>query len=180
VNRDGSVPRDNPFVGEGAVLPEIWSYGHRNPQGAGLDGQGRLWTAEHGARGGDEVNLIRKGVNYGWPVISYGRHYSGGRIGEGTAKDGMAQPAHFWDPSIAPSGLLIYQGDMFPDWRGQMFVGSLKDNHIARLEISGDSARELGRIENAATGRVRDIIEAPDGSIWSISEGNGAVYRIAR
>jgi glucose/arabinose dehydrogenase len=180
ITRDGRVPGDNPFVGETGVRPEIWSYGHRNPQGAGLDGQGRLWTAEHGARGGDEVNLIRKGANYGWPVISYGRHYSGASIGEGASKPGMEQPAFYWDPSIAPSGLLIYQGDMFPDWRGDMFVGSLKGDHISRLEVDGETVREVEVIANAATDRVRDIIEAPDGSIWFISVGNGAVYRMAQ
>ncbi len=180
VNRDGSVPSDNPFVGGFDMQPEIWSYGHRNPQGAGLDGQGRLWTAEHGARGGDEVNLIRKGANYGWPVISYGRHYSGGKIGEGTTKEGMEQPASYWDPSIAPSGLLVYQGEMFPEWRGDMFVGSLKDDYIARLEISGETTREVSKISNDSTERVRDLMEADDGSIWFISVGNGAVYRMAR
>jgi glucose/arabinose dehydrogenase len=178
VNRDGSVPADNPFVGQSGFLPEIWSYGHRNPQGAGLDAAGTLWTAEHGARGGDEVNLIRKGANYGWPVISYGRHYSGAKIGEGAEKAGMEQPAFYWDPSIAPSGLLVYQGDMFPEWRGDIFVGSLKDDYISRLEISGESAREVEKISNRATERVRDIIEAEDGSIWFISVGNGAVYRM--
>lgn len=180
VNRDGSVPADNPFVGVDGVQPEIWSYGHRNPQGAGLDANGQLWTAEHGARGGDEVNFIRRGANFGWPVISYGRHYSGAKIGEGTEKPGMEQPAFYWDPSIAPSGLLIYQGDMFPEWRGDMFVGSLKDDYISRLSLSGTSAREVEKIANDATQRVRDIIEAEDGSIWFISVGNGAVYRISR
>jgi glucose/arabinose dehydrogenase len=180
VNRDGSVPQDNAFVGMSGVRPEIWSYGHRNPQGAGLDAQGNLWTAEHGARGGDEINFIRKGANYGWPVISYGVHYSGGRIGEGVAKPGMEQPAFHWDPSIAPSGLLVYGGEMFPEWKGDMFVGSLKDDYIARLEIAGDAVREVGRIENRATERVRDIAEAPDGSIWFISVGNGTVYRLSR
>ncbi len=180
VNRDGSVPSDNPFVGQSDVRPEIWSYGHRNPQGAGLDAQGTLWTAEHGARGGDEVNRIKKGANYGWPVISYGRHYSGLKIGEGTSKPGMEQPAHYWDPSIAPSGLIFYQGDMFPEWRGDMFVGSLKFDYISRLALQGETAREVQQIEADATERVRDLIEAPDGSIWFISAGNGAVYRIAR
>ncbi|WP_299369756.1 PQQ-dependent sugar dehydrogenase [uncultured Tateyamaria sp.] len=180
VNRDGSVPRDNPFVGTAGVLPEIWSYGHRNPQGAGLDGRGVLWTAEHGARGGDEVNRIEKGANFGWPVISYGVHYSGAKIGEGTSRPGMAQPAHYWDPSIAPSGLMVYQGDMFPEWRGDMFVGSLKFSYISRLELSGNTAREVEQIEGDETLRVRDIVEAPDGSILFISVGNGAVYRIAR
>ncbi|MEL6620418.1 MAG: PQQ-dependent sugar dehydrogenase [Pseudomonadota bacterium] len=180
VNRDGSVPADNPFVGQDGTRPEIWSYGHRNPQGAGLDASGTLWTAEHGARGGDEVNRIRKGANFGWPVISYGVHYSGARIGEGTTRSGMEQPAHYWDPSIAPSGLMVYQGDMFPDWRGDMFVGSLKFGYISRLEVSGDSVREVEQIEGDETLRVRDIVEAPDGSILFISVGNGAVYRITR
>lgn len=180
VTRDGAVPADNPFVGVSGVLPEIWSYGHRNPQGAGLDANGTLWTAEHGAKGGDEVNRVRKGANYGWPVISYGVHYSGGRIGEGTAKPGMEQPAHYWDPSIAPSGLMIYDGNMFPDWRGDMFVGSLKFDMISRLEISGDTALEVERLQSPQTGRVRDIQQAPDGSIWYLSVGDGALYRISR
>ncbi|WP_223426400.1 PQQ-dependent sugar dehydrogenase [Tateyamaria pelophila] len=180
VSRDGTVPGDNPFVGQPGVRPEIWSYGHRNPQGAGLDGRGTLWTAEHGARGGDEVNQIKKGANYGWPVISYGVHYSGGEIGEGTSKSGMEQPAHYWDPSIAPSGLLIYQGDMFPEWRGDMFVGSLKFDYISRLEVSGAQAREVEQIRGPQTERVRDIVEDADGSILFISVGEGAIYRITR
>lgn len=176
VNRDGSVPRDNPFIGTQGVLPEIWSFGHRNPQGAGLDLNGALWVSEHGARGGDEVNRIKKGANFGWPVISYGRHYSGGKIGEGTAKPGMEQPAFYWDPSIAPSGLLVYSGKMFPDWRGDIFVGSLKFDYIARLE--GTPLAEVEQIMTDETARVRDIIEGPDGAIWFISVGNGAVYKI--
>jgi glucose/arabinose dehydrogenase len=178
VNRDGSVPADNPFVGVAGIQPEIWSYGHRNPQGAGLDAAGTLWTAEHGARGGDEVNRIEKGANFGWPVISYGRHYSGASIGEGTAQPGMEQPAHYWDPSIAPSGLIVYQGDMFPDWRGDLLVGSLKFDYISRLEVGGAQAEEVAQIKSEATTRVRDLAEAPDGSVWFISVGNGAVYRL--
>jgi len=180
VNRDGTVPADNPFVGQAGVLPEIWSYGHRNPQGADLDASGTLWTVEHGARGGDEVNRIRKGANFGWPVISYGVHYSGKKIGEGTSRPGMEQPAYYWDPSIAPSGLLVYQGDMFPEWKGDMFVGSLKFDYISRLEMSGDNAREVGQIASDETMRVRDIVEDTDGSILFISVGNGAVYRMTR
>ncbi|MEO0936623.1 MAG: PQQ-dependent sugar dehydrogenase [Pseudomonadota bacterium] len=180
VTRGGAVPADNPFVGQSGIQPEIWSFGHRNPQGAGLDASGQLWTAEHGARGGDEVNRVQKGANFGWPVISYGVHYSGARIGEGTAKDGMEQPAFYWDPSIAPSGLMVYQGDMFPSLRGQMFVGSLKFDYISRLQISGDSVREVERSQSDETLRVRDIVEAPDGSILFISAANGAVYRITR
>lgn len=180
VNRDGSVPADNPFVGNEGVRPEIWSYGHRNPQGAGLDARGTLWTAEHGARGGDEVNRIRKGANFGWPVISYGVHYSGAKIGEGTSRPGMEQPAFYWDPSIAPSGLMIYQGAMFPEWRGDMFVGSLKFDYISRLDLTGDKAREIEQIRGPETGRVRDIVEDADGSILFISVGDGSVYRISR
>lgn len=180
VNRDGSVPSDNPFVGQSDILPEIWSFGHRNPQGAGFDGAGVLWTAEHGARGGDEVNRIEKGANFGWPVISYGVHYSGGQIGEGAEKPGMQQPAHFWDPSIAPSGLIVYQGDMFPEWQGDMFVGSLKFSYISRLSISGDTVQEVEQIESDDTLRVRDLVEDADGSILFVSVGNGTVYRITR
>lgn len=176
INRDGTVPDDNPFVGQDGIRPEIWSFGHRNPQGAGLDGQGRLWLSEHGARGGDEVNLVRPGANYGWPVISYGVHYSGGKIGEGTAKPGMEQPEHYWDPSIAPSGLLVYSGKLWPEWKGNLFVGSLKFDYIARL--SGSPVREVEQIKGSETGRVRDIVEAPDGSIWFISVGDGAIYRM--
>ena len=180
INRDGTIPADNPFVGQAGLRPEIWSYGHRNPQGAGLDARGTLWTAEHGARGGDELNRITKGANFGWPVISYGRHYSGARIGEGTERAGMEQPVFYWDPSMAPSGLMVYQGDMFPDWRGDIFVGSLKFDYIARLEATGTTAREAQQIKSPQTDRVRDIIEAPDGSIWFISVGDGTVYRLAQ
>jgi glucose/arabinose dehydrogenase len=176
VNRDGTVPQDNPFVGQDGVQPEIWSYGHRNPQGAGLDSQGRLWVSEHGAKGGDEVNVITKGANYGWPIISYGRHYSGDKIGEGTKKAGMEQPAHYWDPSIAPSGLMVYSGALFPDWKGDIFVGSLKFDYISRLD--GDPLREVEQIKTSETQRVRDIVEGPDGAIWFISAGNENVYRL--
>ena len=152
--------------------------------GAALDAQGRLWLVEHGARGGDEVNLVKKGANYGWPVISYGVHYSGARIGEGTSKPGMEQPAHYWDPSIAPSGMMIYgvnsDGAMFPEWKGDIFVGSLKFDRIERLNLSGTRVTPGEVLESSETQRVRDVREAPDGSIWFISVGNGAVYRMAR
>jgi len=178
LNRDGTVPVDNPFVNTPGALPQIWSYGHRNPQGAGFDQNGNLWVSEHGAKGGDEVNLITRGANYGWPIISYGRHYSGARIGEGTAKAGLQQPAYYWDPSIAPSGLLVYSGKMFPQWRGHIFVGSLKFDYIARL--NGAPLTEVGQIKSPETHRVRDIVEGPDGAIWFISVGNGTIYRIAK
>lgn len=176
IGRDGSVPADNPLVDRDGARPEIWTWGHRNPQGMALDAQGRLWTNAHGAQGGDEVNQIRKGRNYGWPVISYGRHYSGARIGEGAEKPGMEQPAFYWDPSIAPSGMVIYSGKLWPDWQGDILVGSLKFGLVSRL--SGSPLQEVERIEGAATARVRDLREAPDGSVWMISEGNGAIYRL--
>jgi len=178
INPDGSVPRDNPLVGRTEAQPEIWSYGHRNPQGLAFDTQGRLWSAEHGARGGDEINLIGRGLNYGWPVIAYGRHYSGLKIGEGTSRAGMEQPIHYWDPSIAPSNLLIYSGKMWPDWRGDILVGSLKFDYIARL--SGTPLTEVEQIKSDETGRIRDIEEAADGSIWFLSETEGALYRLSR
>ncbi len=176
LRRDGS-PASPGLFGEGA-LPDLYSKGHRNPQGAALDAEGRLWLVEHGARGGDEVNLVQPGRNYGWPVISYGRNYNGRRIGEGTEKEGMEQPVMFWDPSIAPSGMMIYQGEMFPDWQGDVFTGSLKFDLISRLDPEGGWAEE--RIGTPETARVRDIREAPDGSIWFLSVGNGAAYRISR
>lgn len=178
LNRDGSIPDDNPFVGRAGVEPAIWSFGHRNPQGLTLDQDGQLWSAEHGAKGGDEVNRILKGRNYGWPVISYGRHYSGAKIGEGTAKPGMEQPNWYWDPSIAPSNLMVYSGKMWPQWRGDIFVGSLKFDMLSRL--TGRPLREAERLANPLTTRIRDLKEAPDGSIWILSEGEGALFRIAR
>jgi glucose/arabinose dehydrogenase len=176
INRDGTIPADNPFVEQSGARPEIYSYGHRNPQGAALDPSGILWVAEHGAKGGDEINQIRKGANYGWPIISYGTHYSGDKIGEGTAGEGLEQPAHYWDPSIAPSGLMIYSGKLWPEWRGDLFVGSLKFDYISRL--SGDDLHEVEQLKGPETERVRDIVEAPDGSIWFISVGQGAIYRM--
>ncbi len=176
INRDGSVPSDNPFVGREGVLPEIWSFGHRNPQGAALDLQGRLWIDEHGAKGGDEVNQIRRGANYGWPVISYGTHYSGAKIGEGTRKAGMEQPEYYWDPSIAPSGMMIYSGKLWPAWAGNIFIGSLKFNYLSRLDPKRGWSEE--KIQNNQTMRVRDVREAPDGSIWFLSVGKGAVFRV--
>lgn len=177
VNRDGSVPADNPFRATDGARPEIWTLGHRNPQGAALDAQGRLWVSEHGARGGDEVNLIRRGANYGWPVISYGRHYSGRRIGIGTEAPGLEQPAHYWDPSIAPSGHLVHSGRMFADWRGAHLVGSLKLDHIAVL-AAGSLAET--RIDLPETARVRDLREAPDGAVWFLSVRRSAIFRMAR
>ena len=179
INRDGSVPSDNPFVAGGG-LPQVYSYGHRNPQGATLDEDGNLWTVEHGARGGDEINRPEAGENYGWPVISYGRHYTGFKIGEGTSKPGMEQPVFYWDPSIAPSGMMIYTGDMFPDWRGDIFVGSLKFDFIARLERAGGGVKQAEELFRDRFDRIRDVRQAPDGAIWFLSVGAGALFRISR
>jgi glucose/arabinose dehydrogenase len=171
LNRDGSPATTLP-----GHRPGVYSLGHRNAQGATLDADGNLWLVEHGAQGGDELNRVESGRNYGWPVISYGENYGGGRIGDGTAREGMEQPLHYWDPSIAPSGLMIYQGELFPDWQGDVFTGSLNTNFISRLEPGADYAEE--RIEGDQTGRVRDIVEAPDGSIWFLSVLDGAAYRL--
>ena len=174
ITKTGAVPDDNPFVNTQGVQPEIWSYGHRNPQGAALDGSGQLWITEHGARGGDEVNRIQKGANYGWPVISYGTHYSGRSIGEGTSKPGMEQPETYWDPSIAPSGLTVFSGGT---WSGDLFAGSLKFDYISRLD--GTPLREVEQIRGDSTQRVRDVRQGPDGALWFLSVGNGALYRMS-
>ncbi len=176
IARDGGIPSDNPFTQTTGARPAIWSWGHRNPQGAALDLEGNLWVAEHGAKGGDEVNHVRKGANYGWPVISYGRHYSGEKIGIGTEADGMEQPEFYWDPSMAPSGMMIYSGKLWPEWRGSIFVGSLKFDYLARLD--GNPLQEVEQFIGRETERVRDVREAPDGSIWVLSAGRGALYRL--
>lgn len=175
IGRDGSIPADNPFVG-GEGLPEIWSVGHRNPQGAALDLNGRFWTVAHGAAGGDEVNQPQAGRNYGWPVISYGRHYTGQKIGIGTQAPGMEQPAYYWDPSIAPSGMMIYSGRLWPEWRGSIFVGSLKFDYIARLE--GAPLNEAEQLFRDRFTRIRDVREAPDGTIWFLAVGDDRLYRV--
>jgi glucose/arabinose dehydrogenase len=177
---DGTVPPDNPFVGRDDVRPEIWSYGHRNVQGAAIHPRtGQLWTAEHGAAGGDEVNVPRAGRNYGWPIITYGRDYSGARIGEGTAKAGMEQPVHYWDPSIAPSGLAFYTGDRFPSWRGSLFVGSLKFGMLVRLELDGERVTREERLLQGLNARVRDVRQGPDGLLYLLTdEPDGRILRI--
>lgn len=157
---------------------EIYSLGHRNPQGATLDLQGHLWTVEHGAKGGDEVNRPKQGKNYGWPVISYGAHYKGGKIGEGTHKTGMEQPVFYWDPSIAPSGMMIYSGKLWPQWKGDILVGSLKFDLISRLDRQGEKIIGEERLFKGKFNRIRDIREAPDGSIYFLAVGDGVLYRM--
>jgi glucose/arabinose dehydrogenase len=173
---DGTPQTAPAFASMATAVPGLHSFGHRNIQGAAMDAAGQLWTVEHGARGGDEVNEVEPGRNYGWPVISYGRHYSGLRIGEGTERPGMEQPVHYWDPSIAPSGLTVVSGRMFSDWKGHFLTGSLNSGFISRLDPA-NGFREH-RIETDETGRVRDVVEAPDGAIWFLSVVDGAAYRM--
>ena len=180
IEADGSVPGDNPFVGRVGVRPEIWSYGHRNVQAAAIHPEtGRLWTVEHGARGGDELNHPEAGKNYGWPVITYGVDYSGIRIGEGTAREGLEQPVYFWDPVIAPSGMVFYTGDAFPGWKGSVLVGSLR-GALVRLELQdGKVVREERYQEDGLGERIRDVRQGPDGLVYVVTdEGNGRVLRV--
>jgi glucose/arabinose dehydrogenase len=180
INPDGSVPRDNPFVGRAGARSEIWSYGHRNVQSAALHPQtGQLWTVEHGARGGDELNRPEAGKNYGWPVITYGVDYSGARIGEGTAKPGMEQPVYYWDPVIAPSGMTFYTGDAFRDWKGSLFIGSLDPGLLVRLTLKdGRVAREERYLADLGE-RIRDVRQGPDGLLYLLTDsGDGCVLRV--
>ena len=176
IARDGSIPADNPFLDNGMARPAIWSFGHRNPQGATLDLDGQLLVVEHGAQGGDEINRVKRGANYGWPIVAYGRHYGGGKIGEGTSRPGMEQPEFYWDPSMAPSGMMVYSGALWPEWKGDIFVGSLKFDYIARLD--GIPLVEAEQLRSDETARVRDVREGPDGAIWFLSVGEGALYRM--
>jgi len=178
---DGRVPRDNPFVGKPGWKPEKYTLGNRNMQGAALHPQtGLLWTHEHGPQGGDEINIIRAGVNYGWPVITYGANYgTGTKIGEGTHKPGMAQPLHYWVPSIAPSGMAFYTGDKFPAWRGDLFVGALRDQMLVRLRLDGEKVVSEERMLKNSMGRIRDVRNGPDGYIYFLTdESNGVLARL--
>jgi len=179
IHPDGSIPRNNPFVGRDGARPEIWSYGHRNVQAAVLDAQGQLWTVEHGARGGDELNHPEPGKNYGWPVITYGIDYSGARIGVGTARPGMEQPVYYWDPVIAPSGATFYTGDVFRDWRGDLLVGSLVPGRLVRLRLtSGRVTREERYVIDPGE-RVRDVRQGPDGLIYLLTDHpRGRIVRL--
>ena len=180
IGKDGSIPKDNPFVGRKGFRPEIWSYGHRNPQGAALHPEtGRLWIHEHGARGGDEVNVPEPGRNYGWPIIAYGRHYWGGRIGEGTHKPGLEQPVHYWDPSIAPSGLAFVTGPVFAAWRGDMLVGALSFRMLVRLRFDGMRLVGEERLLEALDERIRDVRIGPRGYIWLLTDSDdGRLLRL--
>ena len=180
INADGSVPRDNPFVDRGNARPEIWSLGHRNVQAATLDASGQLWTVEHGARGGDELNRPQAGHNYGWPVITYGVDYSGARIGVGTAAPGMEQPVYYWDPVIAPSGATFYSGAAFPDWRGDLFVGSLQPGRLVRLRLRDGRVTHEERYLIGPGERIRDVTEGPDGFLYLLTDSpKGRIVRLA-
>jgi glucose/arabinose dehydrogenase len=181
IEADGSVPKDNPFVGRSGRRPETWSVGHRNPQGAALHPQtGELWIVDHGARGGDEVNVVRAGRNYGWPVITYGRDYTGLRIGVGTHREGMEQPLHYWDPSIAPSGMAFVTTERFPAWRGSLLVGALRGEMLVRLDLDGEKVLREERMLQGLGERIRDVRQSPDGWLYLLTdaEEDGRVLRL--
>ena len=181
INRDGSIPKDNPFVGRSDARPEIWSYGHRNVQAAVLHPTtGVLWTVEHGARGGDELNHPQAGKNYGWPVISYGREYSGRPIGAGiTSKAGMEQPVYYWDPVIAPSGMIVYTGNAYAGWKGSIFIGSLTPGGIVRLTMNNGRVTREERYLGELNERIRDVEQGPDGLLYMLTDSSdGRVLRL--
>jgi aldose sugar dehydrogenase len=181
LNEDGSIPKDNPFIGRPGWRAEKFDLGHRNMQGAALHPRtGELWTHEHGPQGGDEINIVRAGVNYGWPVITYGVNYgTGTKIGEGTHKPGMAQPLYYWVPSIAPSGMAFYTGDKLPGWKGDLFVGALKDRMLVRLRLDGDKVVKEERLLKGVLGRIRDVRMGPDGFLYLLTDdSDGLLARL--
>ena len=185
INKDGSVPSDNPYVRKSnlhrGALPEIWSFGHRNPQGATLGPDGKVWMHEHGPQGGDEINRPEAGRNYGWPVITHGENYGGGKIGDGaSARPGMEQPLHHWTPSIAPSGMSFLRSDKYGKaWQGDLFVGSLKFKYLARLEMQGDKVVKEEKLLQNLRQRIRDVREGPDGLLYVLTdESNGQLIRL--
>jgi glucose/arabinose dehydrogenase len=172
INADGTIPKDNPFVGKERVRPEIWSIGHRNVQAATLHpATGELWEVEHGTRGGDELNVIRKGRDYGWPTIAYGIEYAGRPItGNITQKAGMEQPVYYWDPVIAPSGMTFYTGDLFPAWKGSLFIGGLQSTNLVRLDIAGEKVTGEERLLGQLNERIRDVTQGPDGALYLLTD----------
>ena len=180
LNSDGSIPGDNPYVGQAGALEEIFSIGHRNPQGIAFDPQrNQVFANEHGAKGGDEANLIQSGNNYGWPVITYGKDYNDAAIGLGTELAGMVQPLLYWDPSVAPSSLLIYQGDKYPEWTGQWFMTTLANETLFRLAWDGSALTEEEQLYRGQHGRLRDVVESPDGYIYLLIDAeNGSVIKL--
>ena len=181
ITPDGAAPRDNPFIGRDGAKPEIWSYGHRNPQSLAIHpASGKLWEIEHGPRGGDEVNIPEKGKNYGWPVIGYGVDYSGAKIHEGTHKDGMEQPIKYWVPSIAPCGMAFYTGDLFPKWRGSLFTGSINSvKGLVRLTLDGEKVTGEERLLQNLNEQIRDVRQGPDGALWLLTDNPaGRILRV--
>ena len=178
---DGSVPSDNPFVGRDGAKPEIWSYGHRNEQGLAIDpANGDLWESEHGPRGGDEINIVGKGKNYGWPLIGYGIDYSGAKIHDSAAKDGMEQPLKYWVPSIAPSGLAFYNAKLFPKWTGSLFTGALAGKMLVRLQLNGHTVTSEERLLPNLNERIRDVRQGPDGALWLLTDSSaGRILRVS-
>ena len=174
VNTDGTIPNDNPFVGREDVRPEIWSLGHRNVQAAALNPQtGELWEAEHGTRGGDEINIARKGKDYGWPTIAYGIEYRGAPItGNITQKDGMEQPRYYWDPVIGPSGMTFYTADLFPAWKGSLFIGGHATNDLVRLTVDGESIVGEERLLENLRESIRDVRQGPDGAVYLLTDSS--------
>ena len=180
LNDDGSVPEDNPFLGQAGAQPEIYSYGHRNVQGMTLHPEsGEIWSHEHGPRGGDELNLVKAGANYGWPVITYGIDYSGAIITDKTEAPGMEQPIVYWDPSIAPSGMAFYDGDKFPQWQGDLFIGALAHLHLRRLEMEGGQVVGQESLLTGLNERIRDVRNGPDGYLYVLTDSsNGQLLRL--
>lgn len=180
INRDGSIPMDNPFNGQDGKRPEIWSYGHRNMQGAALNpATGELWTTEHGARGGDELNIPRPGKNYGWPIITWGIDYDGTKIGEGTSKPGLEQPVYYWKPSIGTSGLAFYAGDLFKGWEGNILAGGLAGMVLERLVLKGESIVGVEHLLTDRHDRIRDVRVAPDGAVYVLTDStSGEILRL--
>lgn len=181
INDDGSVPKDNPFVGKPGAMPEIYSYGHRNSQGIALrPGTSEIWQHEHGPRGGDEVNILKAGANYGWPKITYGIDYDGSIISDKQALPGMEQPVVYWVPSIAPSGMAFYDGDKFPKWKGDLFVGALAKTHLRRLRLDGQKVVEQEELLGGLEERIRDVRSGPDGFLYVVTDdsSNGRVLRL--
>jgi glucose/arabinose dehydrogenase len=182
IHPDGSIPRDNPFAARSGADSAIWSYGHRNVQAAALHPEtGQLWTVEHGARGGDELNHPEAGKNYGWPVITYGIDYNGTPIGQGTAKPGMEQPVYYWDPVIAPSGMVFYTGDTVPEWKGSLFVGSLKPGLLVRLVLKDGRVSSEERYLAELKSRIREVQQGPEGSLYLLTDSDhGAILRVSK
>lgn len=181
ITPDGAAPKDNPFAGRAGALPEIWSYGHRNPQGLAINpADGMLWEQEHGAMGGDEINLILPGKNYGWPVVSFGVNYDGSKVGTGRSEaPGMEPPLWHWTPSIAPSGMTFYTGDLFPAWKGSLFNGALKFQLLSRLEIKGGRVVAEERLLQGLNERIRDVRQGPDGALYLLTDADaGRILRV--